>query len=103
MAPMSPATIDRILLEVLREIARDGEERRIKGKTVRLAGPKGRDCVYKRIVLAVMRRKDVTLDADLATHFRELEESLRRLTNRDLLFNNGGGATTDRSYWVVMD
>lgn len=100
---MNPADLDRILLEILREIASDGTQGRINGKAVRLAGPKGNDCVYKRIALAAVERDDVVLSGRLNDHFRELEESLRRLSNRDLVFNNGGGATTDRSYWVVMN
>ncbi|HSW77297.1 MAG TPA: hypothetical protein VLG36_00685 [Candidatus Chromulinivoraceae bacterium] len=93
---------DQLVLGVLREIAKDGTEGRVKGKPVRLAEPKDGDCVYMRIALEAERRGDVTLDINIFSHARELEESLRRLINRDLVFNNGGGATAERSFWVVI-
>jgi|GEM_PF-2179637 len=102
MSQMSPADIDRVVLEVLREIAKDGREGRIKDRPVRLAGPKDGDCVYMRIALEAERRGDITLGINILSHARELEESLRRLINRDLVFNNGGGVTVRRSFWVVI-
>ena len=100
---MTPAQIDQVVLNAFREIAKDGAEGRIRGKSVRLAGPKDGHCVYMRIALEAEKVGVIALGPDILTHARELEESLRRLINRDLVFNNGGGVTIRRSFWVVMD
>jgi len=103
MPSMSPAEIDRLVLDALREIAKDGVQRRVRNKPVRLAAPKGGDCVYMRIALEVEKTGAITLGLDVLAYYGELERSLRRLTSRDLVFYNGGGHASQRSFWVVME
>lgn len=102
MPSMSPAEIDRVVLQALREIAKDGTERRIQSKTVRPAEPKDGDCVYMRIALEAEKAGAISFDLNVLSYYRELELSLQRLRNRDLVFNNGGGKAAERSFWVVM-
>lgn len=103
MPSKNPDEIDRLVLSALREIAKDGALRRVRNKPVRLAGPKGGDCVYMRIALEVEKTGAITLGLDILVYYGELERSLRRLTSRDLVFYNGGGHVSQRSFWVTMD
>lgn len=101
---MTPEQIDAAVLAALRAIT-EGSERRIGNKTVRLAGPKGDKCVYARIGVEMHKAGHLAgrTFRDLPSCYRELQQSLRRLTNRDLLFINKGGDMEDRSYWVAMN
>lgn len=103
MTALSPAQVDDVVLAALREIAKDGEQRRIKSKTVRLAEPKDGACVYMRIALEAEKTGVISIRGlSVLSYYRVLEESLTRLRNRDLVFNNGGGKTDERTFWVVM-
>jgi hypothetical protein len=106
MTAQSPAQVDDVVLAALREIAKDGERRSIKSKTVRLAEPKDGDCVYMRVALEAKKVGAISIDLDnlrvLLSYYRVLEESITRLRNRDLVFNNGGGKVDERTFWVVM-
>jgi len=94
------------VLRALREIAKNGTERRIQSKTVRLAEPKDGDCVYMRVALEVKKAGVISVDLNnlgaLLSYYRELELSIQRLRSRSLVFNDGGGKAGERSFWVVM-
>ena len=102
MTALSPAQVDDVVLAALREIAKGGTEGRIKSKAVRLAEPKDGDCVYKRVALEAEKAGVISIRGlNILSYYRVLEESLTRLRNRDLVFNNGGGAVDERTFWVV--
>jgi len=104
MPSMSPDEIDRLVLNALREIAKDGVQRRVRNKPVRLAAPKDGACVYMRVALVLEEAGVITLGLNVLTsYYRELEMSIRRLTNRDLVFHNGGGHVSQRSFWVTTE
>jgi hypothetical protein len=104
MPSMNPTEIDRMVLQALREIAKDGVERRVRNKPVRLAAPKNGACVYMRIALEVEKTGKISLGLlDIIAYYGELERCLRRLISRDLVFHNGGGHVSQRSFWVTME
>lgn len=62
---MTPEQIDELVLQTLRKIAAEGQRGRIRGKAVRLAGPKDGDCVYKRAIMQALEDEKITLDLSM--------------------------------------
>ena len=105
--PISHAEIDRLVLAALREVAKQGTRARIKGRDVREAAPLGGQCVYARVGVELANKgiaiPRVPSSQDFLAQYKTLLDSMKRLTDNDLLFNNGGRAVEDRTFWVVME
>jgi hypothetical protein len=103
---MTNAEMDRLVLEALRSIASGGARARIRGKAVQEATPYRGQCVYVRVG-GELAKKGIEvpnlLSPDLVTQYRLLLDSMKRLSDNDLLFNHGGHAIEDRTFWVVME
>ncbi|MDN5275049.1 MAG: hypothetical protein JWP06_950 [Candidatus Saccharibacteria bacterium] len=103
---MTDEEMDMLVLEALRAVARRGARARIRGKAVREAAPLNGVCVYVRVA-AELEKLGVEIpplfSPDLASQFRLMLVSMKRLTSNDMLFNHGGGDFEDRRFWVVME
>jgi hypothetical protein len=100
MKRMTNAEMDALVLEALRMIARHGTKARIHGKAVRQAAPRNGRTVYER--LAIELAKDLG-SPNLFIPYTLLRDCTHRLVANDLLFNHGGQATEDMTFWVVMN
>jgi hypothetical protein len=99
---MTNDQVDKLVLEVLRAIARRDIRATMEGKPVRAVVPLYGQCVYKLVAFELVVR-DVRVDTASSTQYRLLADSMRRLIDEGLLFNRTGKAIEDRTFWVVIE
>lgn len=101
---MTSTQIDELVLDLLRKVAQEGQEGKIRGKTVRLAEPKDGICVYRRIALQAHEEGRDIFDSGLSLRelYRMVQASMQRLTRKDQIFSHVTGEVDERSFWVVM-